>query len=145
MKHSMGSVYSICSIFRLKVPKDAFSLALQTKKKLFIFSSETTGYNDWREFCLSNSSWLLHQHNTTWQLSQCITFLKYKRYLSEVLPRSLAQLPAWITRRRPLQHWLAENRMLFGEVHQFFCKNQRQWVKYQSQPWESPNYSTYSR
>lgn len=38
MKHSMGSVYSICSIFRLKVPKDAFSLALQTKKKSFLFS-----------------------------------------------------------------------------------------------------------
>lgn len=37
MKHSMGSVYSICSIYCLKIPKDAFPLALK-KKKSFSFS-----------------------------------------------------------------------------------------------------------
>lgn len=119
MQYSMGSIYSICSMLHLEVSKDAFSLAL----KRILFSSEITGYSDWREFCLCNSSWLFRQYNITWQLSQCITFLKRKRHRSEVLPRCLAQLPVWITRNRPLQHWLAHSRMLFGQILLFFAKN----------------------
>lgn len=119
MEYSMGNAYSSYSMLRLKVSKDAFLLAL----KRTVFGSEITGYSDWREFCLCNSSWLLHQYNITWQLSQCITFLKHKRHHSEVLPRCLAQLPIWITRKRPLQHWLAHSRMLFGQILSSFAKN----------------------
>lgn len=113
-------VFVVC--FASKYLNMHFSLFLRRT----LYSSEITGYSEWRELCLSNSSWLLHQYNLTRQLSQCITFLKHECYLSEGLRRCLAWLPVWITRSRPLQDWLAQSRILFGQIQLTFCKTKDQ-------------------